>query len=42
METASETGKQVPQQEAKITQTKSAIAPGQMRVIKRNRFGCFF
>ena len=35
METATETGKQQPK-EAKATETKTAIAPGQMRVIKRN------
>ena len=35
METATETGKQQPK-EAKATATKTAIAPGQMRVIKRN------
>jgi len=36
METATETGKQEPQQETKQAAQKPAIAPGQMRVIKRN------
>ena len=36
METATETGKQDPQQETKQAAQKPAIAPGQMRVIKRN------
>ena len=36
METATETGKQEPQQETKQAEQKPAIAPGQMRVIKRN------
>lgn len=36
METATETEKQKPQQEKKQAAQKPAIAPGQMRVIKRN------
>ena len=36
METSTETGKQEPQQETKQAEPKPAIAPGQMRVIKRN------
>ena len=36
METATETGKQDPLQETKQAAQKPAIAPGQMRVIKRN------
>ena len=36
METATETGKQEPQQETRQAEQKPAIAPGQMRVIKRN------
>jgi ribonucleoside-diphosphate reductase alpha chain len=36
METATEIGKQEPQRDKKSTEQKPAIAPGQMRVIKRN------
>ena len=36
METVTETGKQEPLQETKQATQKPAIAPGQMRVIKRN------
>ena len=36
METTTEIGKQEPQKETKQAEPKPAIAPGQMRVIKRN------